>query len=243
MRTQPYASWTGSETPAVIALIVIKAVFFAAAALGLREEVWTLLSWSISPEWLTRGQFWQPITYPFVEIGFLNLIFDVIVLFFFGTALERVWGSLRFVGFYFMCGIISGLAVLGMTFLGQRGGEFAGMTATFVGMGVAYGALNPYARVYMWFVLPIDARWLGVISAVLELLLNNPAYGSVPNAIVAIGLCSVFAWTFTRGISFRPRGGGGPGLRERFDRWRQRQRMRAWQRKVSKIDRPEDLFK
>jgi membrane associated rhomboid family serine protease len=244
MRMSPYTSWTGSDIPAVWALIVIKFVFFAVQALFPSAGVPELLAWVITPQWLTHVQPWQCVTYTFVHRGFLDLLFDIIVLVFFGGILERAWGTLRFVGFYFMCGIVSGLAVLGMTFLGQPGGVFTSMTANFVGLGVAYGAMNPSAQVYLWFVLPIQARWLGLASAVLELLLNNGSYGGALNALVAIGACTLFAWTFTRGISWRPRGGGGgPTLKERFERWRQRQRMRAWQRKVSKIDKPDDLFK
>jgi len=247
MRGSPFASWTGSDIPAVWALIIVKFVFFAVDSLFPGAGVDELLAWVINPQWLTHVQPWQCITYSFVHGGgmggFLNLLFDLIVLIFFGSALERAWGSLRFVGFYFMCGIVSGLVVLGMTFLGQPAGVFTGQTATFVGLGVAYGALNPYAEVYLWFILRIQARWLGLASAVLELLINHNAYGSLLTALLAITACCLFAWTFTRGISWRPRGGGGPSLRERFERWRQRQRMRAWQRKVSKIDKPEDLFK
>ncbi len=240
----PYSSWTGSDTPAVWALLVVMAVFFVAQSFGLQTEIVTWLAWFISPAWLAHVQFWQMVTYPFVHGGFLDLLFHGIVIFFFGGMLERAWGSLRFLGFYFMLGIISGLSVLALTFLGLPEGVFLGMTGTFAGLGVAYGALNPYAKVYIYFVLPVEARWLGVISIALDLVLNNHAYGGPLSAAVAIGLSSLFAWGFTRGISFGPRGGGGgPSLRERFDRWRQRQRMRAWQRKVTKIDKPEDLFK
>ena len=244
MRGSPFASWAGSDIPAVWALIIIKFVFFAVQSLFPGVDVFSLLAWMISPAWLTHVEPWQCVTYSFVHGGFLDLLFDLLVLIFFGSVLERAWGSLRFVGFYFMCGIVSGLVVLGLTFLGLPPGMFISQTATFVGLGVAYGAMNPYAQVYLFFVLPIQARWLGLASAVLELLLKNGAYGGPLSALISISVCCLFAWTFTRGISWRPRGGGGgPSLRERFERWRQRQRMRAWQRKVSKIDKPEDLFK
>jgi membrane associated rhomboid family serine protease len=194
--------------------------------------------------WLTQLKFWQMITFPFVHNSVFSLLFDAIVIFFFGGSLERAWGSARFVAFFFMCGIVAGLTVLGLTFLGMPPGFFIGMTGHFVGLGVAFGALNPYARIYIYFVLPVEGRWLGVISIFLELFVNYGSYGSPINAVIAIGVSALFAWTFTRGFSFGPRGGGGgAGFKERFERWRQRQRMRAWQRKVSQIDKPEDLFK
>lgn len=248
MRSRQFGDWTGSDTPAVFGLLVIMLVFFATAFLmpGLGQDLLIWLGWPIDPQWFAHLRFWQMLTYPLVHLDFWSMLFDALVIFFFGSVLERSWGTLRFLAFFFLCGIVAGLAAIGMQFIFPNlpGGFFLGMTGHFVGLGVAYGLINPYARVYIFFVLPVEARWLGWISIALELFLNYHSYGSVPAALVAIALSALFALAFTRGINFRfPRGGGGPGLRDRFERWRQRQRMRAWQRKVSKVDKPEDLFK
>lgn len=176
----------------------------------------------------------------------ISLLVDGIVIFFFGGSLERAWGTPRFVAFYFLSGIVAGLTVLALSFLVPGivpGGFFIGQIAHFVTLGVAFGALNPYAQVYIYFVIPVQARWLGVISVLLELFFNAPYYGGPIGAAVSISVTAAFAWYFTRGISFGSRGGRGPGLKDRFEQWRQRQRMRSWQRKVTKIDKPEDLFK
>jgi membrane associated rhomboid family serine protease len=249
MRSRQFGDWTGSDTPAVFGLLVIMLVFFVAGFFipGLGQDLVAWLGWPIEPQWFAHLRFWQMLTYPLVHADFLSMLFDGLVIFFFGSVLERTWGTPRFLAFFFLCGIVAGLAAIGMQFLFPRlpGGFFLGMTGHFVALGVAYGALNPSARIYIYFVLPIEARWLGWISIALELFMNARAYGSIPAALVAIALSALFAVAFTRGIGFRfpPRGGGGPGLRDRFERWRQRQRMRAWQRKVSKANKPEDLFK
>jgi membrane associated rhomboid family serine protease len=247
MRSRQFGDWTGSDTPAVYGLLVIMLVFFLTGFLvpGLGQELALWLGWPIDPSWFSQLRFWQMLTYGLVHLDFLSLLFDVIVVYFFGSVLERAWGTPRFLAFFFLTGIVAGLAAIGMQFVfpALHGGFFLGMTGRFVGLGVAFGALNPSARIYIYFVLPVEARWLGWISIALELFLNNRAYGSVPAAIVAIALSALFAVAFTRGIGFRFPPRGGPGLRDRFERWRQRQRMRAWQRKVSKVDKPEDLFK
>jgi membrane associated rhomboid family serine protease len=55
--------------------------------------------------------FWQYITYMFLHaplyenMGFFHVLFNMYALFLFGTALEQVWGSKRFLIFYFICGI------------------------------------------------------------------------------------------------------------------------------------------
>jgi len=249
MRSRQFGDWTGSDTPAVFGLLVIMLVFFAAGFLvpGLGQDLGAWLGWPIDPGWFAHLRFWQMLSYPLVHVGFWSMLWDALVIFFFGSVLERAWGSLRFLAFFFLSGIVAGLAAIGMQFLipSLPGGFFLGMTGHFVTLGVAFSALAPDARFFLFFVLPLDGRWLGWISIALELFTNAAAYGSIPAALVAIALSALFAVGYTRGFGFRfpPRGGGGLGLRDRFERWRQRQRMRAWQRKVSKVDKPEDLFK
>jgi membrane associated rhomboid family serine protease len=48
---------------------------------------------------------YQYITYMFMHGGFLHLFFNMYALFMFGSALEQVWGSKRFLIFYFITGI------------------------------------------------------------------------------------------------------------------------------------------
>lgn len=49
--------------------------------------------------------FYQYITYMFMHGGFFHLLFNMYALFMFGTVLEQVWGSKRFLIFYFVTGI------------------------------------------------------------------------------------------------------------------------------------------
>jgi len=48
---------------------------------------------------------WQVITYMFMHGGFNHLFFNMFALFMFGSVIERVLGSRRFINFYFICGI------------------------------------------------------------------------------------------------------------------------------------------
>jgi membrane associated rhomboid family serine protease len=47
----------------------------------------------------------QYISYMFMHGGFLHLFFNMYALFMFGTILEQVWGSKRFLIFYFVTGV------------------------------------------------------------------------------------------------------------------------------------------
>lgn len=51
----------------------------------------------------------QLVSYQFVHGGFMHLFFNMFALFTFGSLLERVWGTWRYLLFYFICGIGAGL--------------------------------------------------------------------------------------------------------------------------------------
>lgn len=48
---------------------------------------------------------WQPITYMFIHGGWTHIIFNMFALYSFGTAVEYIMSSKRFVAFYFICGL------------------------------------------------------------------------------------------------------------------------------------------
>lgn len=49
--------------------------------------------------------YWQYVTYMFMHGGFMHIFFNMYALFIFGATLEQVWGSKRFLIFYFVTGI------------------------------------------------------------------------------------------------------------------------------------------
>ncbi len=56
----------------------------------------------------------QFVTHLFMHGSFMHLISNMFALFIFGAVLENVWGSKRFVQFYFYCGIGAAIVHLGM---------------------------------------------------------------------------------------------------------------------------------
>ena len=63
-----------------------------------------------------RSSFFKPhqlFTYIFMHGGFNHLLFNMLALWMFGSALENYWGAKRFLQFYIICGIGAGLLHLG----------------------------------------------------------------------------------------------------------------------------------
>jgi len=242
-----------SDTPAVMGLLIGCAIFFLLGFIGtllnVNVSLAEMYAWQISAQWPASLHFWQPLTYPFVHgtSQFLQLLFDGLGLYFFGGSLERAWGSARFLIYFFASAILQGALL--MIFWTRAGfsGELAGLgPGIWLTIIVGFATLNPYATIYLMMMIPLQARWIAWGSIAVEIFAYFGFYGGVIQAIVSVGLLAFFAYAFTSRdfrANFTRRGPKGPSLKERFDRWQQRKRMRQWQRRVSKIDRPEDLFK
>ena len=122
---------------------------------------------------------WQLVTYMFMHGGFFHLFFNMYTLFIFGTVLERVWGTRKFLVFYFVTGIGAALVNIGVQYMT---GAFA---LTVGASGAIYGILMGYAMLYpdsvLTLILPpisMKAKWFVLIFAGIELLLGisaNPA--------------------------------------------------------------------
>ena len=122
---------------------------------------------------------WQLVTYMFMHGGIGHLFFNMYTLFIFGSVLENVWGTKKFLTFYFVTGIGAALVNIGVQYLT---GSFA---LTVGASGAIYGILMGYAMLYPDSVLTLlfppvslKAKWFVLIFAGIELLLgisNNPA--------------------------------------------------------------------
>jgi len=108
---------------------------------------------------------WTIVTYMFLHGGFTHLLFNMIALFFFGPRVEARLGPSRFITLYFVAGV-SG-ALLSFVFAPYAG--VIGASAGIFGVMLAYAHFWPHDKILIWGVLPIEARWLVVITTVLAI--------------------------------------------------------------------------
>ena len=135
---------------------------------------------------------WQPVTHMFMHGGFWHLFFNMYTLFIFGTVLERVWGTKKFLVFYFVTGLGAALIHTGVEWIQMQswlGAAADGspaalasihamkMTPTVGASGAIYGVLMGYAMLYpdsiMTLIFPpvsLKAKWFVLIFAAIELL-------------------------------------------------------------------------
>ncbi len=117
---------------------------------------------------------WTLFTYMFLHAGLWHLFFNMLGLFFFGPRLELRLGARDFLILY----VLSGLGGALLSF------AFAPMAPVVGASGAVFGVLYGFARfwptdeIYLWAVLPIQARWLVIGLAALSLYSGFSGAGS-----------------------------------------------------------------
>jgi membrane associated rhomboid family serine protease len=114
---------------------------------------------------------WQLVTYLFMHGGFWHLFLNMFALWMFGMELENIWGSKKFLAYYLMCGIGAGLATILLTPLFTAVQlPTIGASGSVYGILVAFGMLFPNREIYLYFLLPIKAKYFIIIYMIIELL-------------------------------------------------------------------------
>lgn len=109
---------------------------------------------------------WTAVTYMFLHGGLWHLAFNMIALYFFGPRLEVRLGGGRFLALYFVAGLSATL----LSWLFAPGSAIIGASGAVFGVMVGFARYWPRDRIYIWGVLPIEARWLVGIMAGMALM-------------------------------------------------------------------------
>lgn len=134
---------------------------------------------------LVRGQIWQLLTFQFLHGSTLHLLLNLVVIFFFGRAIEEALGARRMLQLYFTSGVVGGVCQILFQILMalMRDGSFlrggvVGASAGAFGLVAAFATLFPYRRItlLLFFVIPVSmtARmllWMSVGLGVLGILI------------------------------------------------------------------------
>ena len=121
---------------------------------------------------VTSGLFriWQPFTYMFMHAGFGHIFFNMFALWMFGYVLENYWGTKRFVIYYLICGLGAAATHIAMSLIFKLPtAPTVGASGAVYGILLAFGMMFPNERIYLYFLMPIKAKWFVIGYAVIEL--------------------------------------------------------------------------
>ncbi len=113
---------------------------------------------------------WQLLTFQFMHGSFSHVLFNMLYLWMFGTELENLWGSKKFLIYYLTCGIGAGLTQLFLSPIFEGSvGPTVGASGGIYGVLMAYAVLFPRRPIYLYFFIPIPAMYLIGFMILLEL--------------------------------------------------------------------------
>jgi membrane associated rhomboid family serine protease len=158
------------RNPIVFNLIIINVLVFIAQLLIPNVTEWGALHYFTSSLFYPH----QLITNMFLHSpgGFAHIFFNMFCLFTFGSILERVWGSKRFLVFYLICGIGASIFVeLSIPFTAE---QFAKSPEALQFGGYSAATVEAYKAAYT--ALGASGAIMGLEAAFVYLFPNTPLY-------------------------------------------------------------------
>ncbi|MBP5644210.1 MAG: rhomboid family intramembrane serine protease, partial [Bacteroidales bacterium] len=182
-------------------LLIINVIFFLAT--WAMEAAWHIdLAQYLGLHYIGASDFrpYQFVTYMFMHGNFAHLFFNMFALWMFGNSIENAWGPKRFLIFYFVCGIGAGLTQELVQYIQlsdianyqnvKLSGQIipvdqylnmlttVGASGAVYGILLAFGMMWPNSRIYIYFAIPIKAKWFVLLYGIIELF---SGFSSVDN--------------------------------------------------------------
>ncbi len=153
---------------AVISIGIDALVAWGSGDLGARLADLVVLH----PHDLWQGRVWELVTFTLFESTPLGLLFNGLMLWMFGSQLERAWGTRRFLTFYFSSTALAGAAaaIIGLAIHSIGTTPTAGGWTSVEALCAGFALSFPTAQILFAFVIPIQARLLIPISLGITLL-------------------------------------------------------------------------
>lgn len=178
------------QTPEVTRnIVIINIIMYIATALG-GDFMYRLFALYYPAS--QYFHWWQIITHMFMHGGFLHLFFNMYALWIFGSVVERMIGSRKFLTFYIICGLGAALLHTGVGFLqaqnfmtsiadgsltaaksymSLKSTPTVGASGAIYGVLIAYAMLFPQSRLTLIFPpISLKARTWVLIFVGIELL-------------------------------------------------------------------------
>jgi membrane associated rhomboid family serine protease len=196
----------------------------------------------MTPERAIHGWVWQFVTYTFIDLSILSLLFSSLALWSFGAMLEGSWGQRRFLELYFGSVIFAGLCAVGVAYIHLLGARpdspVFGAWGGVMGLIGAWGTAFAEQESYMFLVpQPIKAKYMAWIWIGFALLLFVAS--GAPLYFAELG-GALFGYLY---IKYLPRGYGLNlsdryyRLRNSYYRWKRRRAARKFEVYMRKHDR------
>ena len=154
-------------TDAIKILVSVNFGIYILQSVSGKEDVFFRLFGLVPSTFVSDLMLWQPFTYMFFHapfyssVGISHILLNMLGLWVFGRELEQAWGKTKFLRYYFIIGIGSGL----ITYFFQMNSDnpVIGASGAVYGVLLAYGVSYPNRMLYIWGLIPVRSLWLVII--------------------------------------------------------------------------------
>jgi membrane associated rhomboid family serine protease len=108
----------------------------------------------------------QIVTHFFSHTEIFHIVFNMMALISLGSGVEYVLGSKRFLEFYLFCGVLGGILI---TLFDPSPSPVLGASGAIFGVIVAFAVFFPREGLSIFFLPPIEARWVAIGIGVVSL--------------------------------------------------------------------------
>ncbi len=175
-------------TPAIKNLMIIMGIVFLLQEVVSRMMVVYL---GLLPALVWHELYlWQLFTYIFLHGDIPHILFNLLALWMFGGELETLWGSRRFLFYFFFCGIGAGMITVLCTIILTPQYQLVpviGASGAIYGILLAFGWLFPNRPIYVYFLFPIPAKYFVAIFGFLEFIYFSRGGGGGISHITHLG--------------------------------------------------------
>lgn len=155
---QERVTYFGRGVSSAIKILIVAnvAVFFLENMLGIEPLLNRYLG--LVPSSVINDYYvWQFFTYMFLHGGLWHLVINMVVLWMFGSEIERYWGRKEFLGYFFITGV--GSAILTTVFSYNSSVPIVGASGAIYGVLLAYGMMFPNRTILLYFLIPVKVKY------------------------------------------------------------------------------------
>ena len=224
--------------PAIVAINIVVFLFWQLTVVLPSLRSWMASNFLTGWPLLREGYLWTLLTSEFSHYEWWHIGINMLVLWSFGSILERLLGARSFLEFYFSAAVVASLLhCLTSVLIGRPNTMALGASGAVSGLLFLYALVFPHHKILVFGIIPVPAL-VGALAFVgLDLwgLFAQSRGGGLPighGAHLGGALCGVlYYFFFLRGKVLKPTRVAhspvrGPGMTaeeaERFDRIRQR---------------------
>lgn len=150
---------------------------------------------------------WRYVTYMFVHVDFWHFVFNMLMLWMFGSSVCEYMGAKHFTAMYLFCGVFAAFFSFILCSLGLTNNPIIGASGALMGIFVACYKFFPEGRILMFFFIPMKLKHAMWVMVLFDLLMAHSNDGVAHFAHLG-GVAAGFIYMALYGGGFRKLQGG-----------------------------------